>query len=369
MKTGQNLYQEHLVRLKTAVSLQKPDRTPIYLHAGAFAVRYAGGKISDLVTDIEYGQALALKGIQALGDIDCADLVEYPPIVGSFTLSHSKVPGRELANDAQWQVDERGLMTEDDYDIIINKGWNYFFADYCKRNLENVLDEIQRFAKISPKLEQDYKDAGIVTFMRNMVSPPIGAIGGGRGTKKFTRDLFKIPDKVQAAMDAAMEDKVNSLRQQIRTNQHPIVTVTGGGRSGGDFLSPKIFDRLVWPYIKKLVEVAVEEGAIVQLHMDLSWDRYLNYFLELPKGKCIFAPDSTTDIYKAKEVLGGHLCIMGDVSPALLTLGKPDDIYNYCKRLVDELSPSGLIMGAGCSVPMNAKPENVEAMIAAALDS
>jgi uroporphyrinogen decarboxylase len=369
MKTGQELYTEHLARLKTAVSLQKPDRTPVYLHAGAFAVRYAGGKLADLVTDIEYGQSLGLKGILALGDIEGSDLVEHPPIIGLASLSHSKIPGRELPDDMQWQVDERGLMTREDYDLIIEKGWNYFFTNFCKTNLGDSFDEAQRFAKYSPKIEQDYKDAGIVTFLRNIVSPPVGSFGGGRGTVKFTTDLFKIPDKVQAAMDAAMYDRINDFRQRLRTNKDPIATVTGGGRSAGDFLSPKAFDRFVWPYIKILVETAVEEGALVVLHMDLSWDRYLDYFLELPKGKCVFAPDSTTDIFKAQKVLAGHMCIMGDVSPALLTLGTPSEVYKYSKRLVDELSPTGLIMGAGCSVPMNAKPENVKAMIAAAFGS
>jgi hypothetical protein len=367
MKSAQELYDEHWSRLITAISLQKPDRTPMYLSAGGFALNYAGGKLSDLVTDFEYGQALTLKGVQSLGDIDCVYRIQFPPTVGLNTLSHTKVPGRELADDMQWQVDERALMTVEDYDIIIDKGWNYFFTDFCKRNIgEKALEELQFSIKVLKKVEQDYRDVGIVT-LGNTASPPIGALGGGRGTVKFATDMFKRPDKLQAAMDAAMEDKIESFRKQIRATTPRVATVTGGGRSGGDFLTTKAFERFVWPYIKKLVGVAIEEGAIVMLHMDSSWDRYLDYFLELPKGKCIFAPDSTTDIFKAQKVLAGHMCIMGDVSPALLTIGNPEDVYKYSKRLVDELSPTGFIMGAGCTVPVNAKPENVKAMIAAAI--
>ncbi|MCR4436860.1 MAG: uroporphyrinogen decarboxylase family protein [Clostridiales bacterium] len=369
MKTGQELYNEHLNRIKTAVAMKKTDRTPVMLHAGAFCVRYAGGKLSDLVKNLEYGQELVLKGLQAMGDIDCVvGTAEYPPIMGASYLAHVKVPGRELPDDMQWQIDERGVMTEEDYDTVIDKGWDYFFTDVCKNRLDNVLDEMQYVGKFAAKAAKMYEDAGIVILPPVMTGLPFSAFCGGRTIPKFMRDLHRIPDKVQAAIDAAMVSRVESLRQQIRT-VNPYSVFIGGGRGAGDFLSIKAFERFVWPYFKKLVEVMVEEGANAYLHLDLSWDRFLNYFLELPKGRCIFHPDSTTDIFKAKEVLQGHMCFMGDVSPSLLTLYTPDDVYEYSKRLVDEFSPIGFIMAAGCCVPANAKPENVKAMLAAAFDN
>ena len=42
--------------------------------------------------------------------------------MGTIILSSTKLPGRELPDDKLWQVDEKGLMTEEDYDTIINKG-------------------------------------------------------------------------------------------------------------------------------------------------------------------------------------------------------------------------------------------------------
>jgi uroporphyrinogen-III decarboxylase len=61
--------------------------------------------------------------------------------------------------------------------------------------------------------------------------------------------------------------------------------------------------------------------------------------------------------------------LFGDVSPSLLTLGAPQEVAVYCQRLIAEVGPDGYIMAAGCSVPFNAKPENVQAMVAAALNS
>jgi uroporphyrinogen-III decarboxylase len=41
----------------------------------------------------------------------------------------------------------------------------------------------------------------------------------------------------------------------------------------------------------------------------------------MPKGKCVLQLDGSTDIYKAKEIVGDRVCIQGDVPAALLTLG------------------------------------------------
>lgn len=369
MKSGQELYNEHLNRLRTVVAMEKPDRTPIVFNASAFCVRYAGGKLSDLVTNVEYGNELILKGMQAIGDIDSIEIAgDYPPIMGSIFLSPIKVPGRDLPDDMIWQIDERGLMTEEDYDTIIDKGWNYFFIDFCKNRLGNVLEEMEYFAQFADKIAQKFIDAGIVILTPVMALPPFGALSAGRTIPKFMRDLRRIPDRVQAAMDVILEETVEGLRKDIRERK-PFAVFIGGAREAGDFLSQKAFERFAWPYMKKLVEVTVEEGAIAYLHLDMCWDRFLDYFLELPKGKCIFSPDSTTDIFKAKEVLQGHMCFMGDVSPTLLTLGTPDEVYEYSMRLIREFSQKGLIMSSGCSIPPNAKPENVKAMVEAALNN
>ncbi len=72
-----------------------------------------------------------------------------------------------------------------------------------------------------------------------------------------------------------------------------------------------------------------------------------------------------TNIYKIKEVLGDHMCIKGDVAATMMSLGTPDDVYNYCTKIIRDMGP-GLILSTGCSAPPDAKVENVKAMVAAA---
>jgi uroporphyrinogen-III decarboxylase len=134
-------------------------------------------------------------------------------------------------------------------------------------------------------------------------------------------------------------------------------------------LSPDMWQRFVWPYFTRLVCEVVDAGLIALLHLDSNWTRELERFRELPKGRCIMALDGETDIFKAKEILGDHMCIMGDVTASMLYLDTPDIVYDYCTKLIRELGPAGFILQSGCDIPANAKLENVKAMISAAFDS
>jgi uroporphyrinogen-III decarboxylase len=59
------------------------------------------------------------------------------------------------------------------------------------------------------------------------------------------------------------------------------------------------------------------------------------------------------------------MSILGDIPAPLLSLGTPDDVYNYIRNLVRDIGSTGLLLCPGCDAPFNAKPENMEAFVAA----
>jgi uroporphyrinogen-III decarboxylase len=75
-----------------------------------------------------------------------------------------------------------------------------------------------------------------------------------------------------------------------------------------------------------------------------------------------------TDVRKFKALVGDRMALMGDVPASLLAAGTPDDIYKYVRNLVQDVGPTGLILCPGCDAPINAKPENMEAFVAASLE-
>lgn len=131
-------------------------------------------------------------------------------------------------------------------------------------------------------------------------------------------------------------------------------------------ISGEMFERFVWPYMKAYAELCLSKGVIPIYHLDGCWDNKIEKFLEMPEKSGIIALDSSTDIRRAKKILGDHMCIMGDVPPQLLAFGTPEEVYRYVEDLCTDIGPYGLIIASGCDVPTNAKKENVQAMCDAA---
>ena len=131
-------------------------------------------------------------------------------------------------------------------------------------------------------------------------------------------------------------------------------------------MSPKMHRRFCLPYLKRMVDALYSEGIVLFLHADSNWTLHLESFKELPPHSVVLELDGATDIFKAKEVLDGHICLLGDVPCTRLTIGNVEDVKVYCRRLVNVIGEGGgFILGSGCTVPINAKTENVEAMLQA----
>jgi uroporphyrinogen decarboxylase len=371
MKTAENLYNERITRLKKAIALEKPDRTPVLL-SGTFFLKYGSpeAKMMDFVNKPDWADDMVINGYKKIEAIDAGG----PPVMGkaeatgAIWLAKTKVPGRDLPEDAFWQIDEVGLMTEADYDTILNIGWKKFVPDFLVSRLGYSPEQIAPDFEFDKRRNEKFNSIGLVNLLDGMAGGlPYDALCSGRGIAKFTKDLYKLPDKVKAVMDVMVEEMVEDEIKFLRESKPFCTVVAPCVRANCDFVSRKMFEKFGWPLFKKFTDIAIAEGAHVLFHMDARWDNFLDYFTDFPKGTCIFDPDSLTNIYKIKEVLGDRMCITGDVSPAMLTVGTPDAVYKYSRKLIEEIGSTGFILSSGCTVPCNAKSENVEALVAAAL--
>ena len=137
-------------------------------------------------------------------------------------------------------------------------------------------------------------------------------------------------------------------------------------RTSNDFISPTHFMELAFPAMRMITEAITERGITMIFHCDGMWNFNLEYLAALPEGKCVFQFDGRTDMRLAREKLGPGHCIFGDVPATLLAHGEPDEVRDYCRGLLRDIGAEGrFILGAGCEVPPDAKPENVRAMLRA----
>jgi hypothetical protein len=364
---AQELYRVRERRIRDAVALQRPDRVPVIPNGPAWPGRALGVKMSEIATNPSVSRQTIIDAYQSLGDIDGVQSPAYHVVTLSIQwLSKVKVPGRELTEHELWQVDEAELMKLEDYDAILSEGFAPWLDRYYRERLPGTLETMAEFASTVPVALALCRERGIVPFTPAVATIPYEYFCGGRSMKEFLLDLFRHGDKVQAAMDDALPVLIERMRGVIRDFSLMGLWI-GGWRSASEFVSPGLWNRFVFPYFKAMVEAAVAEGAIPVLHFDANWTRDLERLRELPKGKCVLSLDGKTDIFKAKEVLGDHMCLMGDVPPSLFSLGTPAEVTAYCHRLIREIGPAGFILSSGCDVPVDAKYENVKAMVEAVL--
>tara|TARA_B100001971_G_C17912353_1_gene393517 strand:- start:333 stop:641 length:309 start_codon:yes stop_codon:yes gene_type:complete len=92
---------------------------------------------------------------------------------------------------------------------------------------------------------------------------------------------------------------------------------------------------------------------------------FLEYFLELPKKSCIIELGLETNFNRAKEILGGHMCLYGNVPIKLLLTGSPFKVEEYCRKLIEDIGYDGFILANDDIVPHNAKFENVKMLVEA----
>ncbi|OFW61659.1 MAG: uroporphyrinogen-III decarboxylase [Actinobacteria bacterium RBG_16_64_13] len=362
-KSPEQLYQERLQRLRTAVALGTPDRVPVLPNGPAWPARALGVKMSELATNAEVSGRTIIDAYTGLGEIDGIQSPAYHVSTLSIQwLSRVKVPGKDLPEDELWQVDEAELMIPDDYDAIVALGFGPWVERYYAERLPGSREAFNAWAATIPSVLRECRDRGIVPFSPAVGTIPYEYFCGGRSMKEFLLDLYRRADKVQAAMDAALPVLIESMRGVIR-GLGLVGLWLGGWRSASEFIAPRLWERFVFPYFKGMVEAAVEEGAIPVLHFDANWDRDIERLRDLPKGKCVLSLDGKTDIFRAKKILGDHMCLMGDVPPRMFSLGTPGEVTEYCKRLISEVGPGGFILSSGCDVPIDAKYENVKAMV------
>ncbi|MHB8132439.1 MAG: uroporphyrinogen decarboxylase family protein [Mobilitalea sp.] len=360
------LYLERKERIMKSIAFQKTDRTPVVLGIAGFAATATGMPLSEFIDDVDKSATAIIEAFEMTG----ADSVDHPSFCASslsvLWLSRVKIPGVQLATNELWQVEENELMTREDYDRIISDGWPAFISGFMEERIGGGV--MEKFGKLvggtGRHLEQWAAHDAFSTDV-GVITTPYEMFCGGRSMVKFVRDLFQIPDKVQAAMDIAMP-YMSAPAIQMAKEVGGMGLWVGGWRSASMFLSQKLWDRFVYPYYEKMVNDVADAGLVPILHLDSDWSRDLARFKSLPKQKCILATDGSTDLFNARQILGDHICLMGDVPAAMLSIGTPDEVYKYSRKLIDELGPTGFILHSGCDVPVDAKLENVKAMVAAA---
>jgi uroporphyrinogen-III decarboxylase len=212
-------------------------------------------------------------------------------------------------------------------------------------------------------LDKEMAELGFPSMVGSYGWAPFDCIGDHfRGTTGIMLDMYDRPDKLLALMDKITPAIIGTsvwLVQQIGIPRCFIPLHKGID----GFMSPKQFETFYWPTLKQVILALIDQNIVPIVLWEGDCTSRLETIADIPKGKAIYFFEGT-DMHRAKEVLGGKVCIMGLMPSWILCTGSPQEVRDYCKRLIDVVGKDGgYILNGGVGIPDEARPENVKAMV------
>jgi hypothetical protein len=363
-------------RIDTAIGLGRPDRIPVVPMLDVFAARYAGISQHDLIFDIRQADRAFLQVHRELGPIDGFGFSNAGAgrLVLALSIVKPIIPGIDGVDpDALWQFIEKTVMGPDEYPALAANPDNFMRdkAIECRPDIKGLPDFYLN--KLRGQLDvfkillsaRSWRRKGIESLVAaNFILFPLEQISTQlRSYTDFVTDLFRHGEDVKRAARAMLKTwfprclvgpRVSGVRRAF----------IGLTRTSASLLSPRQFEEFALADLLELCDYLLRHGITPLLHLDNDWTAFFPYFKQLPRGKCILNLDGSSDIFAAKDILGDHMCIMGDVPATLLKLAGPDEVESYCEKLIREVGAGGgFILSSGCDVPIDARPENVKAML------
>lgn len=356
-------------RIVATINLQPVDRVCCAPLIEQYAGQFAGITNKEFLWDWDKGIAAIdkLKEAYPIWDSNAfMQHIRYGPVMKTAGSMRNKMPGTEMEDNAQYQMLEFEAMTREEYAIIKQQGLSEYNLIFLERSHQKTREEVIAGIREAAKRRSLELDATIrrgqsATWGSFAGVLPLDTFSMMRSMERFYKDMFQIKDTVEEVLWVANEALIKAAEKNaLKTGINRVFV--GGVRGAGEFISGKNFERFVWPMLKVMVEEMAAKNVVPILHFDADWTKNLEYFLDLPKGKFVLELDSATDIFKAYEILRGHCAIKGDVPAGLYTVAAPNELDEYAKKLFSTFkNGEGFLYSSGCSLPMNAKHENVKA--------
>ena len=359
---------ENAIKLKPAPAGEVPV-APLII---TFHAALAGMTQAQIFSNVTTWREAVDKAYDQIGTPDLGFAL-WPRDVAFSEALRYKLPGRELGDDALFQINEQEVMLRADYETLLAAGYGRWFLDYNLR-LQPDLPTGWRgrtiityqFIRMGLRIRGNaarLEKRGVPPAFYSGAYPPFDFFWMARSINKFVTDLHDCPDLVKKACDASVDSILATTMQSLMATNGKRVCLYPM-RSSATFISPSMFEKFCLEPLKRMVEFLIKKGITPILHCDANWTPMLHYFRELPRASCILELDGDTDIYKAKETLGDWMCLKGDVPARLLAFGEVGEVEAHCEKLIREIGhDGGFILGSGCEVPLNSKVENVKAMI------
>jgi len=399
-KAAEQAFKEREQRLKDAVELKEPDRVPI-----SIGLNYHPAKLSGTTTYAAYYDFPSWKKvyIDAAKYFQADRLLVVPnqsgKVLEALDAKQIKWPGHGVSRHHTHQFVEGEYMKEDEYDLLLNDTTDFLIRRYIPR-VYGILEPATtlpplnslmmmlpfhnlatpEFADMLEKLTQIAREAvewqkGAASLSREltelgfycrqapiMAGAPFDNVSDFlRGMRGSMLDMYRNQDKLLQACEMLCRIQLERIAALPPAKEFTL-SFMALHRGAHGFMSLKQFEVFYWPYLLKVINALVDKGYTPDIFFEGDYNSRLEHLTEMPHGKVIARFD-VIDMPRAKEILGGKICISGNMPVSVLQVGTKEDVKKICKELIDVAGKDGgYIMGPASSLD-EVNPENLKMMI------
>lgn len=404
-ETVEELYRQRERRVNDAIALRVPDQVPIEVLLAFFPAKYSGFTVEEVMYDPEklmQAQLKTLLEFQPDMDQNPFGLRFLGPILEALDFKQLKWPGHGVAPHLTYQFVEGEYMKAEEYDhflldpsdFMIRKYWprvcgalagfetlapihsivTYYMgipfglAPFGSPEVVAALEamkkagqESMRIGMYSRMYGQKARELGFPLQFGAFTQAPFDTLGDFfRGTKGLMLDMYRRPDTVIKACEKLLPFMFELAIGATKASGNPRVFIPIHKGLDG-FMSLEQFKKFFWPTLKDLMMALIKEGCNPCPLWEGDCTTRLEVIKDIPPGRACYAFEAT-DMVKAKEILGGTVCIRGNVPLSVLATGTPDDVRACCRKLIDVCGKDGgYIMDSSTGLE-DARPENIRAM-------
>lgn len=397
----QEKYELKKKRLADATALKEPDMVPLAPKMGCYYGTAYGISFYDIMMDVRN----AIPGIKQFLDEFDPDMVWSPvvyPILPMEALgtNYIKWPGstHNLPLNSSFQIMDGSYVNDDEFLEFAQDPTHFILTKVFPRKHKNLKGfskfyfrnpiEFSQFIDFSVFADPEVKaslDAAVkcgeetVKWLTGMgqiaqtiaekgfVVGPAGAqtcpydmfSDNFRGLMQTTMDMLERPEELDIILETmsriAVERTISTAKAM--NLEYVFIPLHGGV---DEFMSAKNYERFYWKGLKELMDAIIDNGMTPYVFCEGNYVSRLEKLADVPKGKIIYMFEKV-DMKKAKQIVGQSACICGNLSSSLMVYGKPEEVADECKRLLDICAPGGGFMMDVSIDLTDANPKNVEA--------
>jgi uroporphyrinogen decarboxylase len=166
------------------------------------------------------------------------------------------------------------------------------------------------------------------------------------------------PDSFERLLDFAVDVAVRFGQAQLEAGAH--VCVVFDPSASPAVVPPALFREMLAPRLRRLFQALKRPGSpVTWLHIAGPVEPILPLYPDC--GVDIANIDYCVDPGRARAAVP-RLCLDGNIRPLAFVDSEPGDITAACRRVLDGAG-AGFILSSGCEIPLEARPECVQALV------